>query len=586
MPPNRPTRPSGPGARPSGGRPSGPGARPTGGGRPSGGPPSRPSGGGAGARPSGPSRPSSGSPRGGMGAGRGDAPGRRDVTEKKEKPIYYSQLNFDETSNDYMMTKTTIGTFVFLVVLLLVAFLLKWSLNAFIGIAIGFLFWGAYFFGSLFKRSRMGTMSYKEKKSYWTYEMTGEYKERNVVLNDFKRLVATDLLRDDRTVLIDDVSVELVSFDPLIFDFSIRSKTKADDIKRTVPNWAGKFGCEVGTLTKTGINSWRVVYPREDKWDTLNGKNVSPDDVIGEKCEPSVAKNPIGIRTDNFQEVYLNNAELHTIVTGSTGTGKSNMFNMILVNQFPSDAIILFFDMKGGVAAAKGEERWWSVTSHEQAQAWIGPILDEMSEHSARKRALVAAHKDKFLPAAEADKDPDALPFSAEFPPIILAIDECASWTNINDNPMEGRAFKNFLAMVAQKGRSFGITLLVAAQSPKDSAIPADVRGNSSQFIVFQQPKEFVPAAFGGQQIDYKACDPSDIPTSKKKGQFAYAGADTDNTAIPVKGYFISTDTVSKEAHIYSSKKKMNHPIVQKAIQNYDEIYSKSPNKKNLINHL
>lgn len=511
---------------------------------------------------------------------------RRDTTEKKEKIIYFSQLNFDQTANDYLMTKVTIGTFVFLLVLAALAYFLHWGINAWLGIGIAFLFWCFYFFSSLIMKPKMAAMPYKDKKNYWTYELTEEYKQRNVVLNDFKRLIGTSLITPQDKVLIDDVSVELMSYDPLIFDFAIRSgRVTKDKIKHSVPSWAGQFDCETGTLSSTGINTWRIVYPRKGKWETLSGKKITPKDAVGETHDPSIDRNPIGIRTDNFQEVYIDNATKHTVVSGGTGTGKSNMFNMILVNQFPSDALILFFDGKGEECIS-GEKRWFSVTEIEQAQAWIGAIKNEMSTNGRRNKAKAAHKAKKFLPADKASTDPDAIPFSPDFPPIIIAIDECHSWCDMKDPSRVGfaREMRAFLTGVAEKGRSHGITLLLAAQQPRDESMPSGAVSQAAQFIAFQQAASFEAYAFGNKGIDITACKPSEIPNvdPDKIGQFAFASDETSNTAIPVKGYFITADTVEKSAETYSNKKRWNNPVVQDAARRYQEIYNGSKNRDNL----
>lgn len=517
--------------------------------------------------------------RGAMeGGGGGRLGNRRDVTEKKEKAIYYSQLNFDETANDYIMTKMTFGTLILIIICAVITFFFNLGMNAVLGCVIAFAFWVFYFVTSLIMKPKMVDMPYKEKKNYWTYELTQEYKQRNVVLNDFKRNIAQSLLREDRTVLVDDVSVELMSFNPLIFDFVIRANTKKDTIRRSVPEWGSKFDCETGIITSTGINAWRVVYPREGKWETLAGKKVYPKDAVGGTVEPSIERNPIGIRTDNFAEVCIDNASAHTIVSGQSGYGKSNMFNMILVNQFPSDAIILFFDAKG-VEAPAGRDRWFPVTCFEQASAWIDAILLEMSPNGRRKEYQTKmGNKKKFLSAEKAADDPDAVAFTPDYPPIIIAVDECYSWVNVTqEDGKSARKCANFLKMVAQKGRSFGITLLVASQVPKDAFIPSDVKSQADQYIAFQQSRETDAFAFGSKSIDYNATKPSEIPaTDAGIGQFAFAGKDTNNTAIPVKGYFITADTVEKQAKAFSNKKKTNNPVVATAMKAYEEYKKKS----------
>lgn len=564
-PPNRPmNRPGGPGPA---GRPMG--AAGAGGARPgmSGGP--RPGGaagmGGAGARPGG-----MGAPGGNVGLGN-----RRDVTEKKEKIIYFSQLNFDQTANDYLMTKTTIGTFVVLVILAVLAYFFGWGINAWLGIGLAFLFWGFYFFSSIVVKPKMAAMEYKDKKNYWTYELTDEYKQRNVVLNDFKQKIATELIKPNDKVLIDEVSVELASYNPLIFDFAIRSSITDKEVKQKVPNWAGKFSCETGTVTNTDINTWRVVYPREGMWKTLEGRKVSPNDVLGTHHEPTISYNPIGVRTDTRQEMYITNADCHTVITGDSGFGKSNTFNLILKNQFANEALLLFFDFKQSEAPAVND-RCFSVIRYEQMLAWKPAIMAEISR---RNSILTKQGAKKFLPASEASSDPDALPFTADFPPIIIAIDECGMWCESGTRE-EKTAFKDFINEVSRVGRSAGVTLICGSQSPRDSDIPDLVKRNSTQFIAYHQTSETVKAAIGKERTPSEA-DPSSIPNKKPNGgggvgQFALVAGSTNDMAVPVKAYFVTAQDIISEAKNNKNKKKTNLKVVQHAMREYDEIKSKS----------
>lgn len=542
--------------------------------RPQGGPSTRPGGmgGSPGARPGMgggvPSRP------GGMGAPGAGLGARRDITEKKEKIIYFSQMNFDQTSNDYALVKVTFGTLAFLVLLTVAAVLLNWGLNSFIGLAIAYAFWLFYFISSLVRYPKMTFLPYKDKKNYWTYELTEEYKQRNVALNDFKKAIAQELLRGDNTVLVDDVSVELMSYDPLIFDFSIRSRIKKDMIKNTVPQWGSKFDCEDGTLTSTGINMWRVVYARQSKWATLAGRRISPNDAIGETREASISYNPVGIRTDTYNEMHITNVDEHTIITGDPGYGKSNTFNLLLGNQFSSDAMILFFDKKE-VEALAVNDRVYAVITYEQAEAWRVSLMEEMSR---RSKLLAKNGKAKLLPADAAVNDPDAMPFTDDMPPIIVAIDECAMWIS-NSGGKQATDFRTFLSEIARVGRYAGVTLLVGSQSPRDTDIPDMVKRAASQFIAYKQNSETEQYAVHGEAKPMQASEarPSEIPLKAPEGgggvgQFAFASSATDNLSVPVKAYFTSKDKVIKMSRESKSKKNTRLRIVERAAVRYEKI--------------
>lgn len=539
--------------------------------------------GGASSRP-GMSGGGGGIPRpGGMGGAPGAGLGaRRDTTEKKEKIIYFSQLNFDETSNDRMLAKVTFGTLAALVLLTVAAVFLNWGINAFIGLGIAYAFWLFYFISSLVKYPRMAFLPYKDKKNYWTYELTEEYTQRNVALNDFKRYIGTQLIRPQDKVLIDDVSVELMSYDPLIFDFAIRAGIKKDQIMRSVPDWGGQFGCESGTITSTGINTWRVVYPRKSKWETLAGKKISPADVVGEHKDASIGYNPIGIRTDTFEEMHISNVDQHTVITGESGYGKSNTFNLILSNQFESNALILFFDAKQLEAPALND-RCFSVITYEQAEAWDASVREELT----RRSQVLAKHgKAKLLPPEEAEMDPDAMPFTDDMPPIILAVDECGMWLS-KSGGLPAQNFRKFIEDVSRVGRATGVTLICGSQSPRDTDIPDMVKRNASQFIAYRQSKETEAAAVGNKtSLSPSEANPSDIPLKDAKnsgiGQFSLATSSTDNLGVPVKAYFVTKDSIIAKAKQNKSNKKLNLRIVERASLRYEKIKEKSKNVDDL----
>lgn len=520
---------------------------------------------------------------GGAGANRTGAGGvrqtgsRRDVTDKKTKVIYYSEQNFDQTSNPKTLTKIMLGTLVALIIYSAVCVLVPLSMNFWILDIVCFIFWAVYFVSGIVKRRMFPQMSYKEASNYWTYEFTEEYKNRNVVLNDFKQLLS-ELV--DRTTLIDDVSVEMVSYNPLIFEFSIRSsKATKQTVLSRVGSWGSKFGCTEGNVTAIGNTAYRVVYPREGVWNVLAGKKISPADANGETHAPNIDANPIGLRTNTMEEVYINNASQHTIVTGNTGTGKSNMFNMILYNLFPTDAVILFFDKKGSVEAGAMEDRCWSISTNEQADAWAEAVSLEIQR---RAEYLKQNRGKKFTSPENAVNDDDALPFTEEFPPIIIAVDECHQWLQPAEGFKKANNLDTFLVKVAEVGRFAGITLMVAAQSARNASIPEYIRTNAAQKIAFQTTEELAQAAIGAAAQYCGDVYPSKIPTAQGLsgggvGQFCLNSGETEGRPIPVKGYYITSKQITNAAKQYSINKRSDLPVVQLAKAIYAKAREKNP---------
>ena len=497
---------------------------------------------------------------------------RRDVSEKGVKSNYFKSTNWAESKNEYRMVKVTFGALAVILALGAAVYFLNLGERALILVGVILFFWVVYFLNGIRVIHKFRSMPIKERAKYWTYELSDAYRDANVKLNDFKQQLAGSPLIDN-TTLIDDVGVELVSLDPLIFDFSIRSaKATEQNIKTQVGGWAAKFSAHSGEVTRLDNISYRATFPMKGPWQILDGKMINPTMALSERTQdPGINWNPFGVRTTTMEEVAVVNSNQHVMITGISGYGKSACLNAILkaIMEDPNDALIVFFDAKR-VEAEAVKDRCWVVYSEDQAKAWCDALTKEIGR---RQHWQSINNKKKFATADKVSKDPDATPFTDAYPPIIIVVDECAMWLSGTEFKFQN-LFGTFLTSISRVGRSNGMTLIVASQEAKTTSIPNSVSAQIDQRIAFKLNTQVEDEhAMGG--LDKGEPRPSDIPDKTPTGgggigQCCAKTATTNGHIWPVKTYYVSGDALASTAKRTSYKKK-RYAVVQYAEKMYNE---------------
>ena len=537
-------------------------------------------------RPGGGNRPAQNRPSQNRPGGSGSAPrgaagmnARRDVTEANVTANYFKRTNFDETRNRYTMVKITFISLAVILAFGALAWFLNLGTNFLIIDGILLLLWFIYFVNGIRMKHKFRSMPIKDRGNYWTYELSQEYKDANVKMNDFKRALAQSSLIDD-TTLIDDVRVEMLSIDPLVFEFSIRSSKSSSEknVITTVESWSGKFEAREGHAERLDNITYRVTYPMKGQWQVLDGKTVTPsmalkragDGNIGIDC------NPFGICTTSMEEVAVVNSSRHLMITGISGYGKSATLNAILKNvmEDPTDVLIVFFDHKE-VEANVLKDRCWTVYTVDQAKIWIDALSKEVKR---RQHYQTQLNKKKFATPEKAAKDPDATPYNSKFPPILIVVDECGEW--LSENVKFATLFTNFLSSISRKGRSSGMALIVASQDAKQATIPSSVRNNIDQQIAFKLPNQ-AEDEHGMGNFQPNDPRPSEIPIKTDDGgggcgQCCARTATTNGMVLPVKSYYVTSEELEATAKRTAFRKK-RYPVVQYAEKQYNALDSGRP---------
>jgi len=202
----------------------------------------------------------------------------------------------------------------------------------------------------------------------------------------------------------------------------------------------------------------------------------------------------LGIDTDTGKPVHLPFADMTsgTFIPGASGTGKSNsqhiLIQSLLANLDHFTAVYLV-DGKDGVAF----NRYRDATSQKVHVLWEEQDLWTLTtELVATMRARNAEQRERNIDNATEDF-------------IAVVIDEMSTFTqrpsSDSKNPDNKRhaQFIDELAMLARRGRSTGLRLIITAQEPVVEQIPASVRANCLTTISFKLPIDAHAIAVFGQ---------------------------------------------------------------------------------------
>lgn len=210
----------------------------------------------------------------------------------------------------------------------------------------------------------------------------------------------------------------------------------------------------------------------------------------------------LGIDVETHQPATLPFAEMTsgTFIPGASGTGKSNALHIIvqslLANLRVFEAVYLI-DGKDGVAfnryrhAAPGKVHvLW-----QDADVW--KLVGDLTQLMRRRN--------------EAQREQNIDNATRDF--IAVVIDEMATFTakpsvdsKHPDNKLHAK-FIDDLTMLARRGRSTGLRLILSAQEPVAEQIPASVRANCLTSISFRLPVDAHATAMFGQ-LDGLPADP------------------------------------------------------------------------------
>lgn len=162
----------------------------------------------------------------------------------------------------------------------------------------------------------------------------------------------------------------------------------------------------------------------------------------------------------------------HILLGGSTGSGKSVLLKLLLMQALHKGAVVYIADFKGGVDFP----RIW----HEKCQLCFEEhelleILVSLVEELQRRKTLF---KDRGCPNLDSYNQAACEPLRR----IIFACDEVAELLDRTGLTKEQKELvgkiESKLSIIARQGRAFGIHLILATQRPDAGILPGQIKNN------------------------------------------------------------------------------------------------------------
>ena len=162
----------------------------------------------------------------------------------------------------------------------------------------------------------------------------------------------------------------------------------------------------------------------------------------------------------------------HILLGGSTGSGKSVLLKLLLMQALHKGAEVYIADFKGGVDFPKvWHEKCRICFTEEDLRYTLDQLATVLEYRKSEFRAMGCPNIDAYNEATE-----------QPLPRLIFACDEVAEMLDKTGADNERKKLlaqiENKLSTIARQGRAFGIHLILATQRPDATIIPGQIRNN------------------------------------------------------------------------------------------------------------
>ena len=162
----------------------------------------------------------------------------------------------------------------------------------------------------------------------------------------------------------------------------------------------------------------------------------------------------------------------HVLLGGSTGSGKSLLLKLLLMQALQKGAEVYIADFKGGVDFPRA---WRGRCRMCFTETDLLDLLDGLVDELNRRKALFGAEGHPNLGAYNKAK-------GDHLPRLIFACDEVAEVLDKTGADSERKKLlaqiENRLATIARLGRAFGVHLILATQRPDVNILPGQIKNN------------------------------------------------------------------------------------------------------------
>ena len=162
----------------------------------------------------------------------------------------------------------------------------------------------------------------------------------------------------------------------------------------------------------------------------------------------------------------------HILLGGSTGSGKSVLLKLLLMQALHKGAEVYIADFKGGVDFPEvWHEKCRMCFMEEDLRDTLDRLVEDLKHRKSAFKAIGCPNIDAYNETAE-----------QPLPRLIFACDEVAEILDKigadNERKKLLAQIENRLSTIARQGRAFGIHLILATQRPDATIIPGQIRNN------------------------------------------------------------------------------------------------------------
>ena len=162
----------------------------------------------------------------------------------------------------------------------------------------------------------------------------------------------------------------------------------------------------------------------------------------------------------------------HILLGGSTGSGKSVLLKLLLMQAIRKDANVCIADFKGGVDFPPAWHKSCRMCFEEQSTL---ELLTELTEELERRKGLFASAGLPNIDSYNAGRE-------EKLKRHIFACDEIAEMLDKTGVTKEQKEtvtkIESRLSMIARQGRAFGLHLILATQRPDANILSGQIRNN------------------------------------------------------------------------------------------------------------
>lgn len=162
----------------------------------------------------------------------------------------------------------------------------------------------------------------------------------------------------------------------------------------------------------------------------------------------------------------------HILLGGSTGSGKSVLLKLLLMQAVQKGARVTIADFKGGVDFSPYWQEQCKMCF--ETEDLLSSLTGLAAELEARKKLLRESGSPNLREYNRQRAD--------KLPRLVFACDEVAEVLDKTGRSREEKELlaqiENRLSVIARQGRAFGIHLILATQRPDATVIPGQIRSN------------------------------------------------------------------------------------------------------------